>query len=137
MITEEIKNIRSDENELKKFGKAVGLVILIIGIVLMVYSNKLFPIFVATGTFFIISSYLSPSILLPFQKIWMVIAVILGFIMTRIILSVLFYIVISPINFISKIFGKDFLDLKIQKEKKSYWNLKEEKYEKSSTEKQF
>ncbi len=137
MIIEEIKNIKSNKKELKKFGKSVGLVLLLIGIVLMIYSNTLFPIVIATGIFFLISAYFSPTILLPFQKIWMAIAVVLGYIMTRVILSILFYIVITPINLISRLFGKDFLDLKIEKDKKSYWNVKDEKYEQSSTEKQF
>jgi len=61
----------------------------------------------------------------------------MGFVMTRVILAVLFYLIITPISFVSKLFQKDFLNLKIEKEKKSYWNLKNEPYEKSSTEKQY
>lgn len=137
MIIEEIKNINSNKKELKKFGKSVGLVVLIIGIVLLIYSKPTFPTFLGIGSFLITAAYIIPIILLPFQKIWMTFAVIMGFIMTRVILSILFYIIITPISFISKLFGKDFLNLKIEKDKKSYWNLRNEGYDKSSTEKQF
>jgi hypothetical protein len=61
----------------------------------------------------------------------------MGFVMTRVILSILFYLIITPINFIAKIFRKDFLNLKIEKKKKSYWNLREVEYDKTSTEKQY
>ncbi|MBU0475040.1 MAG: hypothetical protein KKF62_12875 [Bacteroidetes bacterium] len=137
MIIEEIKNINSDKKELKKFGKSVGLVLLLIGIILLIYSKAVFPIFLSLGSFLVAAAYIFPIILLPFQKIWMTFAVIMGFVMTRVILSILFYLVITPISFLSKIFQKDFLNLKIEKDKKSYWNLRNENYDKSSTEKQF
>ena len=35
-----------------------------------------------------------------------------------------FYIIITPIAILSKIFGKDFLDLKKQAFNDSYWNLR-------------
>jgi hypothetical protein len=137
MIIEEIKNIKSDKKELKKFGLTIGTVLQLVGIVLLIYGNAIAPIFVIIGSVMLVISLTFPILLLPLQKIWMSLAVVLGFIMTRVILSVLFYLVITPINFISRIFSKDFLDLKIDKEKKSYWNLRDEKYEKSSTEKQY
>jgi hypothetical protein len=137
MIIKEIKNIKSDKKELKKFGLTIGTVLQLVGIVLLIYGNAIAPIFVIIGSVMLVISLTFPILLLPLQKIWMSLAVVLGFIMTRVILSVLFYLVITPINFISRIFSKDFLDLKIDKEKKSYWNLRDEKYEKSSTEKQY
>lgn len=41
--------------------------------------------------------------------------------MSQVILVVLFYLVITPLGLILKIFGKDLLDLKIEKNKNSYW----------------
>ena len=137
MILEEIKNIKSDKKELKSFGITIGIVSILISIALFIYSKSSAPYFLTIGGVLVVSAYTFPKILLPIQKLWMALAVVLGFIMTRIILSILFYLVITPINFISKLFKKDFLSLKIEKEKKSYWNLRSEEYDKSSTEKQF
>jgi hypothetical protein len=137
MILEEINNIKSDKKELKKFGVSIGIFLLIVGIILLVYSKPSYPYFLTAGGVLIAAAYIFPIILFPFQKGWMALAVVLGFIMTRVILSILFYLIITPINFISKLFKKDFLNLKIEKEKKSYWNLREIEYEKSSTEKQY
>jgi len=137
MILEEIKNIKSDKKELKKFGITIGIVSILIAIALFIYSKSSAPYFLTIGGVLIASAYTFPKILLPVQKVWMALAVVLGFIMTRVILSILFYVIITPITFISKLFNKDFLNLKIEKEKKSYWNLREGEYEKSSTEKQF
>jgi len=137
MILEEIKNIKSDKKELKKFGGQVGGMLILIGALLFVFAKLLAPIFIGIGGLLAIVAFLFPVLLLPLQKSWMALAVVLGFIMTRVILSILFYLVITPINLISRLFGKDFLNLKIEKDKKSYWNIRDEEYKQSSTEKQF
>ncbi len=137
MILQEIKNIKSDKKELKKFGITIGGVLLLISILLFIYEKPSASYFLGSGFLFQIIAQIYPKLFFPLQKTWMALAVVLGFVMTRVILSILFYLIITPINFISRLFGKDFLDLKIEKEKKSYWNLRVEEYEKSSTEKQF
>lgn len=137
MILEEIKNIKSNKKDLKKFGITIGGALLIISAFLYFYEKPSAPYFMGGGFAFQIIAQIFPILFLPLQKIWMTFAVIMGFVMTRIILSLLFYVIITPINYISKLFGKDFLDLKIEKQKKSYWNLIEEEYNKTSTEKQF
>ena len=137
MILEEIKNIKSDKKELKKFGITIGGALLLISAFLFIYESPSARYFMGGGLMFQIIAQIFPTIFFPLQKIWMALAVVLGFIMTRVILSILFYLVITPINLISRLFGKDFLNLKIEKNKKSYWNIRDEEYKQSSTEKQF
>ena len=60
-----------------------------------------------------------------FYLVWMNFAVVLGWFMTRLILGLLFYIVVSPISLISRLFGKEFLDLKTSSLNRSYWNYKD------------
>ena len=65
-------------------------------------------------------------------------AVIIGWFMTRIILSLLFYLIITPIGLLAKIFTKDFLDLKKQAVNDSYWNKRDSNTEKNQNyEKQY
>ena len=137
MIKDEIKNIKSDKKELKKFGITIGIALLFIGILLFIYEKPSAYYVLGGGFIFQVIAQIFPKLLLPFQKVWMAFSVIMGFVMTRVILSILFYLIFTPISFISKIFGKDFLSLKIEKNKKSYWNDIRREYSKSSTEKQF
>ena len=138
MISEEIKNIKSDKKELRKFAFSVGGVILIIGIVLLYFEKTSYLYFCSIGGIILLLGLVVPKVLLPLQKAWMTFAIILGFIMTRVILSILFYIILTPIGLIAKIFGKDFLDRKIKKDKETFWNYRElKKYEKIDTERQF
>lgn len=53
----------------------------------------------------------------------------------RLILVLLFYLVITPIGVITRLFGKDFLDRRIEKDKGTYWiprkraEMRKERYE--------
>lgn len=131
-------NIKSDNKELKKFGLTIGAVLLIISAIMFYYSSELKFYFGIAGLILIISGYVFTKILLPFQKVWMGLALVLGFIMSRLILTLLFYLVITPIGLIAKLSGKDFLDLKFNKTKETYWNYREKKdYQKIDSERQF
>jgi hypothetical protein len=48
----------------------------------------------------------------------------LGWIVSRILITILFYMVVTPVSFIAKIFGKKFLDLKFRDSNNSYWIIR-------------
>ncbi len=54
-------------------------------------------------------------------------AIILGWFMSRVILFILYYVIITPIGFFLKLIGKDFLNRKIDKASQSYWEIREKK----------
>ena len=83
-----------------------------------------FEAILVTGSALILLGLVIPVVLKPIYWIWMILAVILGWIMTRVILSLLFYVVITPIGIFSRLFGSKFLDLKWDKSKDSYWNAR-------------
>lgn len=121
MVIDEIKNIKSGTKELKNFGLTMAIVLGLIGLFLWWQARPSAIYFLATAVLFFGPALCCPKILWPFQKIWMSLAVILGWLMSRVILIVLFYLVTTPIGLILKISGKDLLDLKIEKNKNSYW----------------
>lgn len=138
MLLEEIKNIKSDKSECRKFGYTVGSVLILIAAILLFYDKSSSWYFGIIGLLLLAAGLIYPVILKPAQKIWMTLAVILGFIMSRVILILLFYLVVTPLGLAAKLLGKDFLDEKIQKERESYWNSRENyKYSHIDTERQF
>lgn len=137
MISEEIKHIKGSKKDLRKFGITVGSALLIICAVLFWFEKSAWLYLLIIGIILILSGLLFPLILKPLNKIWMTLAIILGWIMTRVILIILFYIILTPIGFIAKIFKKDFLDLKINKSTNSYWEKRNSKSAKINYEKQF
>ncbi len=138
MILEEIKNIKSDKKELRKFGYTIGIAFLIIGGISLYFEKPAGPYLLSLGAVSCLIGLIYPSLLKQVHKIWMGLSVVLGFIMTRIILTLLFYFVFMPIRFIARIFGKKFIDLNFREETDSYWNKRESKmYETIDTERQF
>ena len=121
-MIEEIRNIKSGKKELRNFGFTIGIVLLLIAGVLFYKNNNLFISFAYIAVVFIVLGFLIPQLLKPIYFIWMIFAVVIGWIMTRLILSVLFFVIISIIRLIACIFGKSFLELNISKDSKSYWN---------------
>ena len=45
--------------------------------------------------------------------------------MTRLILGLVFYFIVTPIGVSARLFGKEFLELKKSLENNSYWNYKD------------
>ena len=135
-MLEEIKNIKSEKSDFRKFGITIGVILLIIAGFLFWKEKESFQILLTFGVTLCILGIVIPFILKPIYWVWMIFATILGWIMTRVILSLLFYIIVTPIGLILRLFGKQFLELRWDKSKESYWNfrtnehLKKENYEK-------
>jgi multisubunit Na+/H+ antiporter MnhG subunit len=121
MIIEEIKNIKSDKSDWKKFGITMGIILTIIGLYLLWKKNDYFEYLFFLAAAFFILGLLLPVALKYVYKAWMSLAVVMGFIMTRVIMVIIFYLLVTPIGLIASVTGKKFLDMKIDKSAKSYW----------------
>ena len=132
-MLEEIKNIKSEKRDLRKFGITIGIILLIITGFLFWKEKESFEILLTFGVAFGILGITIPFILKPIFWVWMVFATILGWIMTRVILSFLFYIIFTPIGLILRFFGKQFLELRWDKSKESYWNYRTNEHLKKGT----
>ena len=138
MIIQEIKNIKSGKKELRQFGRAMGVAFGLLGALFLWRHKGYHPYLLVVSAVFFIFGITLPVILKPIQKVWMSIAILMGFVMTRVILIVLFYLVVTPIGLLAKLFGKDFLDLKFNRNADSYWIARKANgFERSEYERQF
>ena len=94
-LIEEIKNIKSSKKDLRKFGITVGSVLVVLAIVFYFLDRSYFIYFGAAGLVLIIMGFISPVILKPLNKVWMGLAVVLGWLSSRVILIVVFYLVLG------------------------------------------
>ena len=127
-MLEEIRNITATKKDLKSFGFTIGSILLIIAGFLLYKEKGSYVHFFSIGLVFIGSSITVPIILKPVYKFWMFFAVIIGWIMTRLILSFLFFSIITLIGTLTRLLGKDFLNLK-SKNQDSYWNIRDREHE--------
>ena len=136
-MIEEIKSIKSNKKKLRSFGIFIGSILIIIAGILFYKESPFYDVLFYFGVIFIVMGVFSHQFLKPFYIIWMTFAVIFGWFMTRLILSILFYNIMSIIAIIAKIVGKDFLYLQ-SNNNESYWNLRDKDQEDNQDyEKQF
>jgi len=121
MIKEEFKNIKSTKKDLRKFGITVGGVLILAAVVLFYFTKPAAIYFAIIGGILVSLGLVFPQGIKPLNKIWMGLAIVLGFFMSRLILTILFYIVLTPIALLAKLVGKKFIDLKYDKSAKTYW----------------
>ena len=134
---EEIKNIRTKNKDIRGFGITIGIILLVVASLLFYYDKASYQtVAIIAGTFIILGITI-PILLKPAYIVWMTFAVILGWIMTRVILSIVFYLIVTPIGLITRLLGEDFLALK-RLNSDSYWNNRDSNFEMNQNyEKQF
>ena len=104
-----------------KFGWFFSAVFAVIA--LYSYSQQL-KFFAATVTIvsvlFLATTLLAPQVLTPLNRIWYEIGALLGKVISPIVLGIIFFVLITPISLITRLFGRD--ELKIKKlSVQSYW----------------
>lgn len=108
----------------KKFGFFFSFVFLIISIYFFYSINYIVGnLFLIIGLFFLIVTLLNAKLLLPLNKLWMRLGVLLGMIVSPIVLGIIFFGLFTPYSLVMKAMGRDVLSLN-QKNKKSYWIMK-------------
>ena len=63
---------------------------------------------------FAVATVFKPIILLPFNKLWMRLGLLLGMIINPIVLGLIFFGLFMPLGLILRIFGRDELRLKVR-----------------------
>ena len=114
------------KKQLRTFGIALSILLGIIGLIHLLKGNapQNFWFWGAAGVVFL-ATLSVPILIKPIYRVAIFIAHILGWINTRIILGLIYYLLFTPIAIIMKILGRDALNRKFDKEAKSYWNIRE------------
>ncbi|WP_069472588.1 SxtJ family membrane protein [Candidatus Marithrix sp. Canyon 246] len=116
-----------DKKGLRDFGLITGgLFVAIFGLLLPWLLNLDMPVwpFILAGVLWILA-LLIPNSLKPIYTVWMFIGLILGWINTRIILALVFYIIITPIRLIMLLFAGKTFSQKKPKRSQTFRNISE------------
>jgi len=111
----------TEKSELRKFGLIVGCIFLALGLspILKGKDSNFFMIVPAIILIFL--AVILPKILLPFYRVWMRLGTILGKINSFIILSLIFYFVLTPLGIVKKAFKIDLEKFAHKTNKTSHW----------------
>lgn len=125
MLKQEFRALDTGKKAIRSFGKAIGLVL--VGIAGFVAWRRGWSITPASywlgglGASLIVLGYLAPTVLKPLYIAWMALALVLGYMMTRVILAVVFFGLISPIGLVRRMMGWDPMHRTIPADAQTYW----------------
>ena len=120
-MTEPIKKKRSYRAE-REFGLIVGgVVVLLSG--WWIYRGKyhgVVPVTLPLGAVLVLVGLVFPRALVYPNKAWMALAEVMSFVSTRIILAFVFFVIMTPIGVVKRLFGWDPLHRRAERSD-SYW----------------
>jgi hypothetical protein len=107
--------------QLRVFGLLVGGAFSLIA-VWPVITRREAPLIWALGLagLLVVPAFLCPSVLRPFHRVWMGIGNTLGWLNSRIILGLIFYVGLTPIGLLARVLRKDPLGLKLEPDADTY-----------------
>jgi hypothetical protein len=121
----DLRQLKTGWRELRRFGLIVGAVFAALGVLFWLRHKPVFPYLLIPGAVLMGSGLLFPRMLKEIYFGWMSLAFGLGFVMSNVILTLLFLFVITPIGLAARCLGKDFLGLKLNRQATTYWIRRE------------
>jgi len=112
--------------EKKSSNKSFGLVFFLVFFIIAFwsfrgnfYQIRILPLCISLV--FLILGLINSNLLTPLNKLWHYLGIILGMVVSPIVMGIIFFLVVTPIGLVMRLFGKDLLGLKTNKNTKSYW----------------
>ena len=112
-----------DRKEQRKFGLVIGGIFLLLGVVRFIFHGFCLSaqILGGIGIVLIILGLVIPPSLMPLFFIWLKVAELLNLIITHLLLFIVFYLILTPIGILYRLFVGDPLNRKWESERESYW----------------
>ena len=110
----------------RSFGLVFFVVFLIIGLWPLLDGGQFRIWSLFFSLFFLVLGLMNSKLLTPLNLLWTKFGILLGNVFAPIVMSFIFFLVVTPIGLLMRIMGRDLLRTKYNKSGKSYW-IKREK----------
>ena len=120
------KNSKVTSHSDRSFGVMFGFIFIIIAVIIRLRNNpqNIQLLFLALSFVTFLISFTRPSLLSTPNKLWMKFSLLLARFVSPIVLGLLFYVLISPLALVLRLFGRDELRLKTKKVA-SNWQIRQ------------
>ena len=105
----------------RSFGILSFIVFLIFGVWPLKNGENLNYYFIIFSGIFLLLGLLNSKLLSPLNKIWIKFGEILGIIIAPIIMALVYFVILTPVSLVVRVFGKDLLGLKFTNKQQTYW----------------
>jgi len=83
------------------------------------------PYFLTPGVLLVVFGLVAPRSLKIVYIAWMSLAFTMGLLVSAVVLTIFYFLVITPMGIVGRLFGKDFLSEKLDPNAKSYWLVRD------------
>ena len=104
----------------RSFGILFFVVFLGFGLWPLTKNQPVNLILISIAIIFLILGIINSKILSPLNNLWVKFGELLGRIIAPIVMALVYFLILTPISLLVRVFGKDLLELKFSK-KNSYW----------------
>jgi len=105
----------------RSFGVVFAVVFAVIGVLPLLSGGGVRLWSLLAGCAFLIAAVLFPTVLAPFNRVWLRFGLLLHRIVSPLILGIMFFVVITPMGLVMRALGKDLLRLRVDRAAASYW----------------
>lgn len=126
MLRDDIKALqKATPLDLRKFGLVVGGVFCALGLWFFLRHKPFYWYVLVPGVPLVLLGALLPRSLKWIYAGWMTLAMILGAVVSTVLLTLLFFLVVTPTGLFARLVGKDFLSQRLEPGAASYWILRD------------
>jgi len=109
----------------KKFGFFFAVIFLFLALYFYNYAGQALALSsLSISVFFLLAALFFDTVLLPLNKLWMKLGLLLGMIVSPLVMGIIFFTLFVPIGLIMRLFDRDELRLKMRP-RDSHWKPRE------------
>ena len=112
----------------RSFGLLFFVVFLIVALWPLKYEEDIRSWSLALSIIFLILGVLNSKLLTPLNKLWFKFGIFLGFIVSPIVMGIVYFLVVTPIGTFMRLLGKDLLKTSKVKSTSTYWIKRDKKH---------
>ncbi len=105
----------------KSFGILFFVVFLGLGLWPLTNDNSPNIYLIIISIIFLILGLLNSKLLSPLNSFWIKFGELLGKIIAPVVMAIIYFLILTPISLMVRLFGKDLLGVKFSKQLKTYW----------------
>ena len=109
------------KNQNRSFGLLFFIVFLALALWPLTKKGEINIYLISIALIFLALGLLNSKILSPLNKAWIKFGEILGRVIAPIVMAIVYFLILTPISLLVRLFGKDLIGMKFSNDINSYW----------------
>jgi hypothetical protein len=126
----DFRGLDTSRRQLRRFALIVGSVLMLIALTIAWRGEWAIGsgtrALAGSGALLALLGLVAPEALRPLYRAWMGLALVLGHVMTRVLLALVFFLIVTPIGLVRRALGRDPIEKSAEPELDSYWIRRED-----------